>query len=117
MKLDPRYKKCVMVDDLAVVGSAKVSDYAMLEAAYLVGQMLKGRDDIRHALAHNKVRVAIMAASEFTTDIPEHSDLRRPNTGTSVPADSAPRRSGQPSAAPRRTCSSTAAIPTRERTS
>jgi hypothetical protein len=78
LNLDPRYKKCVMVDDLAVVGSAKVSDYAMLEAAFLVGQMLKGRDDIRHALARNKVRVAIMAASEFTTDIPEHSDLRPP---------------------------------------
>jgi hypothetical protein len=78
LKLDPRYKKCVMVDDLAVVGSAKVSDFAMLEAAYLVGQMLRGRDDIRHALAQNKVRVAVMAADEFTTDIPEHSDLRPP---------------------------------------
>jgi hypothetical protein len=78
LKLDPRYKKCVMSGDLAVVGSAKVSDYAMLEAAYLVGQMLRGRDDIRHALARNKVRVAIMASSEFTTDVPEHSDLRPP---------------------------------------
>jgi hypothetical protein len=76
LKLDPRYKKCVMVDDLAIVGSAKVSDYAMLEAAYLVERTLNGRADIRHALVRNKVRVAIMAADEFTTDIPEHSDLR-----------------------------------------
>jgi hypothetical protein len=74
--LDPFYKKCVLVDGLPIVASDKVSDYALKEAAYLIGLMLEGRRDVTAALVKNKVRVAIMAASERTCDIPEHSDLK-----------------------------------------
>jgi hypothetical protein len=76
LKLDPFYRKCVVVDGLAVVGSGKASDYALLEAAYLVDRMLAGRRDLRQALVKNKIRVAVMAPTEFTTALPEHSDLR-----------------------------------------
>lgn len=75
LTLSPFYKKCVVLDGLAVVGSNKVNDFALLEAAYVVDQMLAGRGDLRQALIRNKVRVAVMAAGEFTTTIPEHSDL------------------------------------------
>jgi hypothetical protein len=75
LKLADSYKKCVVIGGFAVVGSAKVSDYAMLEAAYVVDKMLAGRDDLRKALIKNKVRLAVMAATEMTCDVPEHSDL------------------------------------------
>jgi hypothetical protein len=73
--LSPFYAKHVPVGGLPVVGSAKVSDFALKEAAYLVGKMLEHRPDVREAMVRNKVRCAIMAYSERTTDVPEHSDL------------------------------------------
>ncbi|HMF17773.1 MAG TPA: PVC-type heme-binding CxxCH protein, partial [Gemmataceae bacterium] len=75
-KLDPFYTKHVSVHGFPVVGSAKVSDYAVLEAAYLIDKMLAKRPDILAALVKNKVRCAVMAYSERTTDVPEHSDLK-----------------------------------------
>ena len=75
-RLSPFYKKYVDASGFPVVGSAKVSDVAMREAAYLVDQMLAGREDVRRALINNRVRMAVMAATEQTTDIPEHSDLK-----------------------------------------
>jgi hypothetical protein len=74
-KLSPFYEKWVDVRGLPVLGSGKVSDYALLEAAYLATQMLKGRDDVRKAMIGGRVRIAIMAYNERTIDIPEHSDL------------------------------------------
>ena len=59
----------------AILSSSNVSDASLFEAAYLIEQMLKGRDDIRLALIESKTRLAVMAPDEFTTDIPEHSDL------------------------------------------
>ena len=76
LKLDPFYKKYVSACGMAIVGSDKVSDYALLEAAYLINQMLKDRPDICKAMIANKSRVAIMGAGEFTTDIPEHRKLK-----------------------------------------
>jgi putative membrane-bound dehydrogenase-like protein len=74
-KLSPFYKKHVSAGGLPVVGSDKVSDFALREAAYLIRQMLAERPDILQALIKNKVRFAVMAATELTTVIPEHSDL------------------------------------------
>ena len=74
-KLAPFYQKCVSVGGFPVVGSAKVSDSALLEAAWLIDHMLTDRDDIRRAMIANKVRCAVMAIGELTTDIPEHNDL------------------------------------------
>ena len=76
LKLDPFYKKYVSAGGIAVVGSDKVSDYALLEAAYLINHMLDGRDDICKAMVANKARVIIMGTGEFTTDMPEHSKMK-----------------------------------------
>ena len=75
LSLSPFYTKCVMVEGLAVVGSAKVSDYGLLEAAYLLRKEIGHHAEILHAMAKNGVRFAVMAPTEMTTDIPEHSDL------------------------------------------
>ncbi|NBR87431.1 MAG: hypothetical protein EBS84_18075 [Proteobacteria bacterium] len=74
-KLADHYQKFISAGGLPVVGSAKVNDVSLLEARFLILQMIGHRPEVLTAMATNKVRFAIMAANEFTTDIPEHSDL------------------------------------------
>mgnify|MGYP003642500588 CR=1 FL=1 len=73
--LDPFYEKYLSYRGFPIVASAKVSDFALKEASYLIGQMLSGRDDVIQAMIENKVRLSIMAPDEYTTDVPEHSTL------------------------------------------
>ncbi|MEX2671712.1 MAG: hypothetical protein WD294_06340 [Phycisphaeraceae bacterium] len=73
--LNPFYTKHVSVAGFPIVSSDRVADVALLEAAYVVRKMLAGNDAVREAMIANKTRLAIMALDEFTTDIPEHSDL------------------------------------------
>ena len=73
--LAPFYKKYTDAKGFPVISSEKASDAALLEAADVVNHMLDGRDDIRQAIIKNKVRLAVMAPDEQTTDVPEHSDL------------------------------------------
>lgn len=77
-RLDPFYKKVVLTDGFPVVGSEKVSDFALKEAAYLIDRMLSGRDDLRQALVRHKVRFGVLAATEYTTDLPEYRNLKPP---------------------------------------
>lgn len=70
------YKKYLSFRGFPIVSSEKVSDRAFHEAAYLIGKMLGERQDILDAIIEQKIRLAIMAPSEYTTDIPEHSDLK-----------------------------------------
>jgi len=77
-KLSLFYQKHVDLHGFPIVGSSNVSDYALLEAAWIVSHMLAERADILHTLASNNVRLAVMAVTEFTTDIPEHSNLKDP---------------------------------------
>ena len=75
LSLEPFYKKYLSCRGFPIVSSGKVSDYALLEAAHVIEQMLGTRQDILDAMTDNKVRLVIMAPDEFTTDVPEHSDL------------------------------------------
>jgi cyclophilin family peptidyl-prolyl cis-trans isomerase len=75
-KLASFYQKYLDLEGLPIVGSSNVSDYALLEARWIVRHMLTNRDDVLHAMGSNNVRLAVMAWNEFTTDIPEHSDLK-----------------------------------------
>jgi alpha-glucosidase len=75
-RLDPFYKKAVVLDGIAIVGSENVSDYAFLECAWIVDHMLAGQDRIKRALVDNKVRIGIIAATEYTMDIPENQRPR-----------------------------------------
>jgi cyclophilin family peptidyl-prolyl cis-trans isomerase len=38
--------------------------------------MLEGREDILRAMAANRVRLVVMAYNEYTTDVPEHRELK-----------------------------------------
>lgn len=73
--LDSFYARHVDAAGLAVVGSGQVEDEALLEAARLVGHLLARRPDLRETLIDAGARVAVIAESEQTTDVPEHSHL------------------------------------------
>jgi cyclophilin family peptidyl-prolyl cis-trans isomerase len=75
-KLSAFYQKHIDLDGFPVLGSSNVSDYAMLEAAWIVRQMLTNRADILRALATNGARLVVMAHNEYTTDIPEQADMK-----------------------------------------
>ena len=76
IQTDIFYKKYVDANGLPVLSSEKVSDQALLEAAKLINQMLADRSDIRKALIDKDVGIGVMAPTEVSTDIPEHSHLR-----------------------------------------
>lgn len=73
--LDPFYEKYVDVNGLPVVASSLVPDAALFRARDIIDEMLASRPDLIATIAEIGIRVAIMAVSEVTTDIPEHSDL------------------------------------------
>jgi dipeptidyl aminopeptidase/acylaminoacyl peptidase len=75
-KLDPFYKKYTSAGGIPVLSSDKVSDEALIEAVYLIRQMLGERDDILKAMVKNKVRFVVMAPTEMTTDVPEQRDMK-----------------------------------------
>jgi hypothetical protein len=62
--LDPFYTKYLGAHGLPVVGSRKVSDYALREAAVLADKLLDHRPEVRNAMIRNKVRLAVMAYSD-----------------------------------------------------
>ncbi|MFM7215829.1 MAG: peptidylprolyl isomerase [Verrucomicrobiota bacterium] len=75
-QLAPFYQKHIAVGPLPIVGSSRVSDPALREAAWIVRHLMEGRDDLLGAMATNRTRLAVMAFDEYTTDIPEHAGLR-----------------------------------------
>jgi hypothetical protein len=76
LELSPFYRKHVSAGGLPVLSSEKVSDFALLEAPYLIDRMFEHRPDVRQAMIERKARVGILAVTEFTTDIPEHSHMK-----------------------------------------
>lgn len=74
-RLPPFYQKQVTIEGFPIVASAKVNDAALLESEIIVRGMLSERPDLLRAMAKARIRLAVMAASERTCDIPEHSDL------------------------------------------
>jgi cyclophilin family peptidyl-prolyl cis-trans isomerase len=73
--LDPFYQKYLSVEGFAILGSTKVSDPALREAAWILQHVLSARPDILRALDNEHVHVTVMAWNEYTTDVPEHRDL------------------------------------------
>ena len=75
-ELGPFYQQWIDVEGFPVLASAKVSSYALKEAAWLIRQMIGHRPDVLQALVQNRVRFTVIAYTEMTTDIPEYSDHR-----------------------------------------
>jgi hypothetical protein len=75
LRLDPFYEKATDYKGLPILCSGKVSDEALAEARYLIGQMLADRDDIARALVKANCRFVVMAPTEMTTDVPEQRKM------------------------------------------
>lgn len=75
LSLAPFYERFVAAGSFPIVSSAKVPERALCTARDVVTRMLEHRPELLDRLADKKIRLAIMAKSELTTDIPEHSDL------------------------------------------
>jgi xylan 1,4-beta-xylosidase len=74
-ELDPFYQQYVDAGGLPILSSAKVSPAGLLEAAYLIDQVLANRDDVRQEMIKRRVRFVVMAPTEMTTDVPEQSHM------------------------------------------
>jgi hypothetical protein len=75
LKLDPWYQKSTHYKGFPILSSGKVSDAALIEAHWIISNMLARRDDILQAMIKNKARVVVMAPTEMTTDVPEQRNM------------------------------------------
>jgi hypothetical protein len=76
-KLDTAfYKKHVDYKGFSILSSARVSDEGLLEACYLIDQLLRDREDILKALIQRGCRFMVMAPTEMTTDVPEQRHMK-----------------------------------------
>jgi len=80
--LDAFYAKYLDGYGTPVLSSAKVSDQALQLACRITGEMVSLGQNARQALADNHFRVAVLAQSEVTTDLPEDADLYQVFPGT-----------------------------------
>ncbi|MDC0268230.1 hypothetical protein OAK97_02880 [bacterium] len=79
MQIPSFYSKYVNANGYPVLASARVDDYALKEAAYLIDQMLAHRPDVKEAMRDSGSRMVILAHDEFTTDLPEFKHLKPKN--------------------------------------
>ena len=77
-KLDTNfYKKHVDYKGFSILGSARVSDAALLESRYLIDKLLAEREDILKAMIEAGCRFMVMAPEEMTTDVPEQRHMNK----------------------------------------
>jgi len=75
-QLSEFYTKAVDVEGILILGSDKAAAEALVEAKYLISSILADNPELQQALAAAGLRVTVMAPVEFTTDVPEHSELK-----------------------------------------
>lgn len=79
------YRKYVDALGIPILSSDKVPDEALLVARDIVNAMLAARPDLRRSMIERNWRVAIMAETEITADIPEHANRKRPGAPPGEP--------------------------------
>ena len=85
--VSPFYRKYVDAMGIAVLGSEKVPDDALLVARDIVNTMLAARPDLRKAMIARKWRTGVIAEVEMTSDIPEYARLKRPGAPADEPVN------------------------------
>ena len=78
MKLDPFYRQALQADGLWVVASSRVRSETLYRTAGLIAGMLAYRPALAPELSRMGIRVAIMARSESTMDLPEQRNWHKP---------------------------------------
>jgi hypothetical protein len=89
--VSPFYKKYTDAQGIPVIASEKVPDAALLVARDIVNSMLAARPDLRKAMIDRKWRTGVIAEVEMTMDIPEYSNMKRPNASRDEPVNQADR--------------------------
>ena len=103
-RINPFYKKYTVIVGIPIIGSEKVSDYAFLECAWTLDHLLHGRTMALDALHKSKVRVGIIAATEYTMDIPENQHVPNDRAVRTTTGDHAGWGLAAYDAVPRKTC-------------
>jgi len=76
-RINAFYKKTLTINGIVVMGSEKVSDYAFLEAAYMLDHQLHDSPKwVKDALVTSKIWLSIIADVEYTMDLPENQNPR-----------------------------------------
>ena len=70
------YTQSLRAHGFPICASARVSPFALREAAYLMDLLLDHRPDVREAMIASGSRLCILAHNEFTTDQPEFAWLK-----------------------------------------
>ncbi len=70
------YTKMIDADGILILSSDKSEDAALVEAKYLIVNVLRSAPKLREALVDSGLRVTVMAADEYTSDVPEYQDLK-----------------------------------------
>lgn len=66
------YKKGILVENILIASSDKVSDYTLLESAYLFGRMMKVlKPEIAQRVRERNVLCLIIGHKELTSDLPQ----------------------------------------------
>lgn len=73
---DPFYAKYLDASGIAIMGSANVDDRALVVARDTVSRMLAKRPDLARIMAQQHAIVAVFAANEIQSDIPERRQFR-----------------------------------------
>jgi hypothetical protein len=71
MKADPYYTKFTYAREFPVLGSARVSDQAMLRANDTIRKMFAYRHDLVKAMMADGVRMVVLGRGEKVSDLPE----------------------------------------------
>ena len=71
--IDPFYEKYLDAGEIAVIGSERVPDEALIKARQMVAEMLANRPDMNAFMADSGWKVAVAADSEVLSDLPEYS--------------------------------------------
>jgi hypothetical protein len=69
------YTRALDASGIPIIASDRPDAAALEQACLIVVHMLAQRDDVRRAMIQRRMRVAVIARDEVTTDLPEYDDL------------------------------------------
>jgi hypothetical protein len=75
-EIDPYYTKFTFAREFTVLGSAKVSDQALLQANDTIRKMFAYRHDILKAMIADRARLVVLGPQEKLSDLPEFQDSK-----------------------------------------
>ena len=75
-KIDPYYRKFTFAREFPVLGSAHVSDEALLRANDIIRKMFAYRHDILKAMIADGARLVVLGRNDKLSDLPEFKDVK-----------------------------------------